>query len=1470
MSSPFTDLQSLAEHLRALVQKPAPVELDSSILDPTVANDISQAFVLGDAALTIDGLSAANIPDPANNQLIISAGNASVLGQDARPVALTFSIENNALQIVVLSTMPNGWKFVDSFDSLSIFPFDSLTVANGASFVFSSMAQPSYTWPGGGAAIELAAGQNFLGEVGLGGFSLIASLLGSLLDNKNYPLYGSFSPVTGQALPVASLTAPIATGSFSIGNGTNLLSLIGPVVAVIIGTSDDDTNPLQQVSLQLQGVFQNSLQVTVEIPVSGSNYSITTTPLPNSPSIVSLIEALPGGADFTSYIPSELSSIFAAVGLNYFTMVVDSTPAVTYLGMEISTLQPWSVISSVIELEGLQLVIDVVDPTGSDLIQARIDAQAQFFPKIFTGEFDFVVELEQDNETWEVSTVSGAYFGAVNLGDLVAGLLGNANSVPQALRDISFSNFGVSATRDSQGAPFTYTAYGSASASFPLLNSQLSAGLNVVFTKTDTSYDVQLSGALAIGAQGFDITLDVGTAGSKLEASWTDAGDPLEFADVASAFGWNDMPAIPSSLDLSLVGASFIYDFTSGNLIFGAQSKNYGSLVFSAISVSGAYEYFLLLGVDQQFSLSNLPLVGAQLAQIENIEVGGIGIILCSTIPDTTTVSTINTLIGQLPTAGGVSYPTFPDTPLTGPFVLQAQLTFGTQSIPLNLELGGRSSSQAALPAPDAVSIDALTIDARETTALTTTHLRSAVAASSSTPTTTWFNVQKSFGPVSFQRIGAMYQSDQQVLWFQLDASLAFGPITMDLIGLGLGSPLTSFEPQFSLQGLGISYSSPPLTIAGSLTNLAPPGADYIEFEGGVTIGTGDFTVLAFGYYGNQGDFSSMFIFGDIAYDFGGPPAFFVTGIALGFGYNSNLRIPTIDEVASFPFVEVLPTSMTPNTGVFGPNPTPQSVLDVIMNTSPAWVSPQQGSLWFAAGITFTSFEMVNSQALILVQFGRDLVIALVGTSRAQFPQGAGSGTPVYAYIELDLLVELSPSQGVFSVQALLAQSSFLLDKACMLTGGFAFFVWYGPNPHAGDFVLTLGGYNPGFTPPSYYPTVPAVGFHWSLDSSISVTGGAYFAFTPSVLMVGGELNVTYQSGNLKAWFDAHADIIVQWNPFWFDAAFGISIGASYKVDLWFTSFTVTAELGCNLEVWGPPTGGSVGVDWYIISFSIPFGASRNSSKPVINQWSQVQAMLPNSGSTTAPNVITLSPASGLTPTATKPPNSGNVAARATADVAAPPAPWIVRGSQFSFNTSSSIPASTAKVGDAHQIQGNQFNVAPLGWTGMAAEHAITIVDKGNNDVSSAFSVTPSFGNVPQQLWGSQSTSTPDSSAQLVPNQLVGLSVVVNPPEIGGSAGAVNVAVNLASINLDIKGALIGLAASANPAGDIAVNSSTTLAVIVDPNSGIDSPATRAARNAIFSALGTLQYAPATKNDRLTNFASQAGGSFSAVPLLVA
>ena len=1060
----------------------------------------------------------------------------------------------------------------------------------------------------------------------------------------------------------------------------------------------------------------------------------------------------------------------------------------------------------------------------------------------------------------------------IPIGHLINGALSTFGaSLPGPIADLTLSKILLTLTTgDSTGnnRAFNFTCQGTTTVSDVTV--QFTPTIALAYDPTAKKWGGVYGGTLVLNApQNQELTFNVTFSDTPTDMSLkaTYSGSELGFNTFAAAIGFTSFPTIPPSLDLGLVSAGFSYDFTTKAMVFGAGSNTYSSNAVFVTFIPKSQtvrQYFFLLAVNQTFSLSKLPLVGEELAQLENIQVGNLLLIIGSETADPATAVAVNALITALFPA---SYPTLPAAGTAGTFVLTATLTFGSDPLPLSVALGGSSKQQQALLPAVAGANPA----------------GAQIAASSTSDGATWFNVQKSFGPVTFQRIGVMYQSDQQTLWFELDATMAFGPVTMDLVGLGLGSPLSSFEPKFFIKGLGIAYSNPPLTIAGSLTNLSPPGQDYIEFEGGVTIGTGEFTVTAFGYYGNKHQYSSMFIFGDIAYDFGGPPAFFVTGIALGFGYNSNLRIPTIDEVQSFPFVQVLPTSMVPNTGIFGENPTPQAVLDVIMNTDPAWVKPVEGSLWFAAGITFTSFELVNSQALILVQIGNDLVIALVGTSRAQFPQALGKEVPVYAYIELDLLIEFAPMQGVFSVQAVLAKSSFLLDKACVLTGGFAFFVWYGSNPHAGDFVLTLGGYNSGFTPPGYYPTVPQVGFHWSLDSSISISGGAYFALTPAALMVGGELNATYQAGNLKAWFDAHADIIVQWNPFWFYADFGITIGASYKVDLLFTSFTVTVELGCDLEVWGPPTGGKVGVDWYIISFSIPFGASKNSSKPVLNQWSQVQAMLPNTGDSTKPNVLTLAPAAGLTSPTTSPSNSdkskvgsslraavpGSVRANAAGDPIPVAAPWIVRGGQFSFKTSCSVPASSATVGRAHAFNGSQFNVAPLGWTGISATHELTIQSSTKVDASPAFQVTPSFANVPSQLWGSQSSSTPDGANQLVPNQLVGLSLVVNPPEIGASAGPVNVSVNLASVELAIGGGLIGLSATAQPVGDIAVNSSTTLSVIANPGTGVGSTTAAQARGGILTALGDLGYAPQTKNDPMTNFASQAGSSFMAVPLLV-
>ena len=317
-----------------------------------------------------------------------------------------------------------------------------------------------------------------------------------------------------------------------------------------------------------------------------------------------------------------------------------------------------------------------------------------------------------------------------------------------------------------------------------------------------------------------------------------------------------------------------------------------------------------------------------------------------------------------------------------------------------------------------------------------------------------------------------------QVLACSLDATIALGPLSITMNGFSFGSPLTAFKPSFNLSGLGLSYSKPPLTVAGEFVNLSPPGAPGVQFEGGLVIGTGDFTVHAFGYYGNESGFNSMFIFGDIAYDFGGPPAFFVTGLALGFGYNSTSRCrPSTRWRPSRSSRCCRPRRSGPRRAgrsecLAARRPQHDS-LDRRSTIRPG--SRRKGSLWLAAGITFTSFELVNSQALIVVDVGSELVIELIGTSRAQFPQTGGEVS--YANIELDLLVRFAPAEGLFSLQAVLASGSYLLDKACVLTGGFAFFVWFEGRPgspgslHKGDFVLTLGGYSPGFTC-DHYPAV--------------------------------------------------------------------------------------------------------------------------------------------------------------------------------------------------------------------------------------------------------------------------------------------------------------------------------------------------------------------------------------------------------------
>jgi hypothetical protein len=610
-------------------------------------------------------------------------------------------------------------------------------------------------------------------------------------------------------------------------------------------------------------------------------------------------------------------------------------------------------------------------------------------------------------------------------------------------------------------------------------------------------------------------------------------------------------------------------------------------------------------------------------------------------------------------------------------------------------------------------------------------------ADAAGTPSVTWFDVQKSLGPLTVDRVGVAAANG--TLGLAIDASLDTDVVSIQLTGFTVAfapGAMASSPPSVSLDGLAVAVSTGPLEIDGALLHTqGPDGND--EYDGALLIRAGSYAINAAGSYTVLAGAPSMFVFGVAEGTFGGPPAFFVTGLAAGFGVNRALRLPTIDQLATYPLIEAAADTGAVATGT-------QGTRDALQNlNSGGWVPPTLGEYWVAAGVKFRSFEIIDGFALATVEFGKELVIALLGLATLQLPTevDAGPDGPVYAYVEVALEAVLRPQDGILSIEALLTPNSYLIDPACHLTGGLAFFLWFGSNPHTGDFVFTLGGYGPWFTVPAWYPVVPRLGFSWQIGDTIQVSGQAYFAWTPSAIMGGGRLSATFATDGLRAWFIAQLDFIVSWRPFFYDFETSISIGVSYTGTVAFVSGTFTVELGVSVHLWGPPLRGLAHVDWWVISFDIPINipsggsTSPPSNATTLKDWPTfAKASLPQGGPCRA------RPASGLQSILTTTTTGGTAGETI----------WLFSGDTLGLATESVIPLSQAVIAGSPPppLPGLPVNVYPLAvGTSVSVTHQVCVApwdtatwQPGSPlptgiDVSGWGWVTV-LGQLPAGLWG--------------------------------------------------------------------------------------------------------------------------------------
>ena len=394
--------------------------------------------------------------------------------------------------------------------------------------------------------------------------------------------------------------------------------------------------------------------------------------------------------------------------------------------------------------------------------------------------------------------------------------------------------------------------------------------------------------------------------------------------------------------------------------------------------------------------------------------------------------------------------------------------------------------------------------------------------------------------------------------------------------------------------------------------------------------------------------------------------------------------IPSIEEVAEFPLVQMVmgeggyqeedeSLDIRKQLGEAVENPV--TLLEDMAEAIPA----EQGQYVICGGVRFTIASTVDCFGLIIVQFGNDFEFSLLGLARFRHPRDLSA--KLICYIEMQILMSIKPSEGCFKLQALLTDNSWVINKDCKLTGGFALFVWF-DGEHKGDFVFSIGGYHPRFRVPEHYPIVPRLGLNWQVNENLSIKGGVYFAFTPACCMLGAKLEATFQSGRISAWFTAYLDAILSWSPLHFEVDIGISLRV--EAALFITSIKVT--IAATIQIWGPPTGGLAHIDLTVISFDVNFGASREEAKPKpIKSWENFSTTFLNIGNAGATLIDKPVAASPITrPNLTSGRNNLNILPDAQR---AKPTPkgnntiWRVRSDELELSGAATVPVTTLNVG---------------------------------------------------------------------------------------------------------------------------------------------------------------------------------------------
>ena len=637
---------------------------------------------------------------------------------------------------------------------------------------------------------------------------------------------------------------------------------------------------------------------------------------------------------------------------------------------------------------------------------------------------------------------------------------------------------------------------------------------------------------------------------------------------------------------------------------------------------------------------------------------------------------------------------------------------------------------------------------------------------------TQWLKIQKSFGPVHMERVGIRFGDDDGTSQVSalLDGGISVAGLSVSLDGLTVKAPLSDLSKfEFSLDGLGIDFKNGPIEIGGAfIENLDANGMP--QFSGAALLRMPQLSLSALGVFSRVNNHPSLFIYALLDKIIGGPAFFFVTGLAAGFGYNRSLKVPSIDKVAEFPLVSQVMGGANANSGEAEQaiaKRDPMTQLEALEG----YIPPSVGDSFLAIGVRFNSFKTIHSFALLILQFKQRFEIDLLGLSTLSSPpavngKGEKQVTPI-AYAQLAIKVTFIPDEGTLRARGQLTGDSYVLSRQNHLSGGFALYTWFTDTEEtkAGDFVATLGGYHPAYQVPAHYPTVSRLALQWQVNDHFHIKGSAYFALTSQAVMAGGCLEATWQSGDFKAWFNASANFLIAWQPYYYDASVYVEMGADVTIHA-FGTYHLGFNGGANVHLWGPEFSGHANVYFKVLAFSVAFDVDfgAGASAPEAIGWDSFkQAFLSD-------DLCAVSVKNGLLSTLPK-------------DDSTKIEHWVVDPHEVMFNISSLVPVTSLS-----GTPGNsRLCISPMGL--VAEEDAdafvstieVFIQNSKHEQITSGFQFTTVKQTAPSALWGKAKikqahnkrfVDPPDLNGNsLIEDVVMGLTIKADTPTKPNSSG---------------------------------------------------------------------------------------------------